>query len=326
MLSLDETFKRHKIRNLQIDPYGICNAKCWFCPVKYKKVPDQSKQVMSPELLRKILNNMVEERQKEDGLVDKNFGVFYTSHYNEILLYPHFEELLKIAKELKLCFVILSNGIPLTPEKVDLIVKYKEVVNGICLNIPAFEPELWSKRSGINIKQYDKLISNINYAIDNLPSKVNSKVFTIIINGMNNNSMNGIVAGADFPSDIDLDNEVLKQTQLARQLFPKLPINVNTDLRDRGGSIDNVFVNKTKEGKVVGCHNDGKIGGRPVGWIHINASGNAFLCCNDYDMETTFGDFNTQELKDFWGTTEHQDKINNLQQTLCTKCSEAIYE
>ena len=58
--------------------------------------------------------------------------------------------------------MVLSNGIPLTPAKVDLIVKYKGVVNGICLNIPAFEPEVWSLRSGINIKQFDKLI--VSYA------------------------------------------------------------------------------------------------------------------------------------------------------------------
>lgn len=325
MLPLDEIFKRHKIRYLQLDPYGVCNAKCWFCPVKYKKAPEHSKQIMSPELIRKILNNLIIERQKDNGLVDKNFGLVYTSHYNEILLYPHFEELLKICVELKLSIVILSNGIPLTPEKVDLISKYKQAVSAICLNIPAFESETWSKRSGINIKQFDKLISNINYA----QTKIRNKIFSIIINGVNNNSLTNIDMMEDFPSDIDLDEtygEVAKQTKLAKELFPNISIGVNTNITDRAGSIDNVFKNKNNfDKKVIGCNNDGKIGGRPVGWLHVNSSGDAFLCCNDYDMENTFGNFNTQELNDFWGSEEHQEKIKALYQTVCTKCSEAYY-
>lgn len=325
MLSLDEIFKRHKIRNLQLDPYGVCNAKCWFCPVKYKKAPEQSKQIMSPELLRKILNNVISERQKENGLVDKNFGMLYTSHYNEILLYPHLEELLKICRELKLTIVILSNGIPLTPERVDLISNYKEVVSAICLNVPAFEAETWSKRSGINIKQFDKLISNINYA----QTKIRRKIFSFVINGVNNDSLVNIERQQDFPTDMDLDStsgEVATQTKLAKELFPNISIAVNTNITDRAGSIDNVFVNKNiSDKKVIGCNNDGKIGGRPVGWLHVNASGDAFLCCNDYDMEETFGNFNTQELQDFWGSEQHQEKIKSLYQTVCSRCSEAYY-
>jgi MoaA/NifB/PqqE/SkfB family radical SAM enzyme len=340
---LSEQFKQHKIKYLQLDPYGVCNAKCWFCPVRYKVTPDQSKDAMSPELLRKILKNIVDERTKEDGLVDKKFGAFYTAHYNEILLYPHFEELLKMCKEYKLCFVILSNGIPLTPERIDLISNYKEVVSAICLNIPAFDAETWSKRSGINIKLYDRLISNINYGIEKLPGKVKNSSFSIIVNGVNENSLiekgGDITKGIDFPDDMDLNSvhgEMAKQILLAKQLFPKLHITTNANLWDRGGSISNVMVSrnysikhknpKAIKGNVIGCANDAHIGGRPVGWLHINASGNAFLCCNDYEMEITFGDFNTQELKDFWGLEDHQEKIKQSYQTVCSKCSEAIYE
>jgi hypothetical protein len=81
--------------------------------------------------------------------------------------------------------MVLSNGATLTPEKVDLINKYKGVVNGICLNVPSFERELWSKRAGVNPKLFDKLISNIEYAIDNLPLMVQYKTMSIQINGAN---------------------------------------------------------------------------------------------------------------------------------------------
>lgn len=340
---IKEQFEKYKISQMQLDPFGVCNAKCWFCPVKYRGNPDEGKEVMSPELLRKIIENLIQERNREDGLVSKNFGGFYTAHYNEILLYKHFEELLQICQEYRLCFMVLSNGIPLTPEKVDLINKYKGVVNGICLNIPAFDAETWSKRSGINIKQHDKLISNINYAIEQLPHMVNNKSFSIQVNGATDMSFGDrggwLTKGVDFPSDMDLDpvnGELASQVKLAKSLFPNLQIFPVPSLIDRAGLLDSVMTNKDAikrnlqrgdEGKkVVGCGNGREVGGRPIGWIHVNASGDAFLCCNDYDFDFKFGNFKTQELRDFWGKEEHIAQVEKSYETICKNCASAIFE
>ena len=342
-MDLKQQFQIYKIKEMQLDPYGVCNAKCWFCPVKYKGNPVHGKEVMSVELLTKIIKNLIIERDKENGLVDKNFKGFYTAHYNEILLYPHFEELLKICQKYQLVFMILSNGIPLTPEKTDLIKKYKGVVNGICLNIPAFDAETWSKRSGINIKQFDKLISNVKYMIESLPDMVLNKSLSIQVNGINTHSFTGmggwVDKGPDFPSDMNLDptnGELSTQVKIAKELFEGVQIFGFPYLVDRAGLLDNVMTNKgsikrtlqrgNKNKKVIGCGNDKEIGGRPHGWIHINAAGNVFLCCNDYDMEVQFGDFKTQELKDFWGSDDHIKKIEESYQTICKECVSAIFE
>jgi MoaA/NifB/PqqE/SkfB family radical SAM enzyme len=342
-MTVKEQFKKFKIHQMQLDPYGVCNARCWFCPVKYKGNPTHGKEVMSPELLRKIIENLIQERNKEDGLVAKSFGGFYTAHYNEILLYPHFEELLKICQEYRLCFMVLSNGIPLTPEKIDLIIKYKGVVNGICLNTPAFDAETWSKRSGINIKQFDKLISNINYAIENLPDMVRNKSFSIQVNGSNHHSFSNrggwLDKGPEFPQDMDLDpykGELASQVEKAKELFPTMQIFPVPSLIDRAGLLDHIMTNKEaikrnlqrgdETKKVIGCGNGREVGGRPVGWIHVNAAGKVFLCCNDYDMEVQFGDFKTQELKDFWGTEYHQQKVQESYETICRNCASALFE
>lgn len=335
-------FANHKIHQLQLDPFGVCNARCWFCPVKYKGNPTSGKEVMSPELLRKIIEDIIQEREKPDGLVSKTFGGFYTAHYNEILLYPHFEELLKICQEYKLVFMVLSNGIPLTPDKVDLINKYKGVVNGICLNIPAFEAEVWSKRSGINIKQFDKLINNINYAIQQLPNMVTNKSFSIQINGSNDNSFSDkggwLDKGPDFPDDMDLNpnsGELITQHNKAKELFPDVQVFSVPSLIDRAGLLDSVMTNKmainknlmanddTK--KVIACGNGQEVGGRPIGWLHVNAAGKAFLCCNDYDMEVQFGDFKTQTLRDFWATDEHINAVQHSYDTICRNCASAKF-
>lgn len=342
-MTVQEQFQKFKIHQMQLDPYGVCNARCWFCPVKYKGNPDHGKEIMSPELLRKIIENLIEERNKENGLVSKSFGGFYTAHYNEILLYPHFEELLKICQEYKLCFMVLSNGIPLTPEKVDLLVKYRGVVNGICLNIPAFDPETWSKRSGINIKQFDKLISNIKYAMEKLPDMVKYKSFSIQVNGSTDYSFSNrggwLDKGPEFPQDMDLNphtGELVQQVQKAKDLFPGMQVFDVPSLIDRAGLLDHVMTNKKaikrnlqrgdETKKVIGCGNGREVGGRPVGWIHVNAAGKVFLCCNDYDMEVQFGDFKTQTLRDFWGTEYHQQKVQESYDTICRNCASALFE
>lgn len=337
-----EQFNTHKIHQMQLDPYGVCNARCWFCPVKYRGNPDHGKEVMSVELLRKIIENILEERAKPDGLVHKNFNGFYTAHYNEILLYPHFEELLKLCKEYNLHFMVLSNGIPLTPERVDLIVQYKNAVNGICLNIPAFDAETWSKRSGINIRQFDKLISNVQYAMQTLPQMVQNKSFSIQVNGSTDNSFsdkNGwLDKGPQFPHDMDLNpvtGELAQQVEKARDLFPGLQIFGMPSLIDRAGLLDHVMTNKVaikrnlqhgdETKKVIACGNGREVGGRPVGWIHVNAAGKVFLCCNDYDMEVVLGDFKTQTLRDFWGTEYHMEKVQQSYDTICRGCASAIF-
>ena len=87
-----EQFSKHKISQMQLDPNGFCNAGCWFCPVAYQGNPSHAKTPMPVDLLKKVINNIIEERDKEDGLVSKSFGGFYNSHYNETLLYPHLKD------------------------------------------------------------------------------------------------------------------------------------------------------------------------------------------------------------------------------------------
>ena len=338
-----EQFKIHKISQMQLDPYGVCNAKCWFCPVRYEGNPSEGKYTMSPELLEKILSNLIEEREKEDGLVSKSFNGFYTAHYNEVLLYKHFDVLLELCRKYKLYTLILSNGTTLTPERTDLIKKYPDVIVGICLNTPAFEPETWSKRSGFKVEMFDTLINNITYAYNNLPDMVKGKSFSIQVNGVNKYSLkeNGgwLTKGESFPNDIDLDEstgELRTQANIARSLWPDLNVFEVPSLIDRAGLLDNVMTNKDaivefaqkkdQNKKVIGCGNGREVGGRPIGWVHVNSRGEAFLCCNDYHFDFKFGDFQTQKLSDFWGKEDHVNKILQSYETICTNCASAIFE
>jgi hypothetical protein len=239
--------------------------------------------------------------------------------------------------------MVLSNGIPLTPEKVDILKQYQDCLSGICLNTPAFDAETWSKRSGINIKQFDKLISNIKYAVEQLPNMVKNKAFSIQINGVHDLSFGNkggwLEKGEQFPTDIDLNvesGELVQQEKKAKELFPGVNVFTVPYLIDRAGLLDEVITNgpaiqrnlmKNNEGKkVIGCGNGREVGGRPIGWVHVNANGDAFLCCNDYDFDFKFGNFQTQELRDFWGNEEHIKKIEQSYETICRNCASAVFE
>jgi hypothetical protein len=332
-----------KIRMAQIDPFSYCNAGCWFCPVRYTPNPTEARKHMPIELFEKIIANMVEEKNRSDGIVDPRFDFIYTAHYNEILLYKHFKEMVSILRKYKIRTFVLSNGIPLTPDKTDIIRENADTIVGVCLNTPAFDRDTWGKRSGMNPNLFDKLISNIKYAEENLKvfTTNGKKQLSIQINGVNNNSFydsgGALEKGKNFPIDIDLDpvnGELKKQYDLCKEMFPTLNVYPVNALIDRAGllsDLDIISNKKTIDSKikksetevVVGCNHSHEVGGRPFGWLHVNALGKAFLCCNDYNFDYTFGSFETSTLRDFWISDEHVGVIEKSYKEICKNCSSA---
>lgn len=327
----------------QIDPFSYCNAGCWFCPVRYTPNPAESRKHMPIELFEKIIADMVAEKNRPDGIVHPNFDFIYTAHYNEVLLYKHFEAMVAVLKKYKVRTFVLSNGIPLTPEKTDIIKANTDTIIGICLNTPAFDRETWSKRSGMNANLFDKLISNIKYAEETLTEFTTNgrKQLSVQINGANNYSFGDrggyMEKGANFPNDMDLDpetGELKKQHELCKQLFPTLNIFPVNALIDRAGLLGELDVISNKKAidtrikkdvndVVIGCNHAHEIGGRPFGWLHVNALGNAFLCCNDYNFDYSFGNFETSSLRDFWVTEAHAAVIEKAYKEICSNCASA---
>ena len=335
-------FQKHKISQMQLDPNGLCNASCWFCPVSTKGNPKHAMKPMPIDLLKRILDNILEEREKENGLVAKTFNGFYTSHYNETLLYPHLEEFLDTLKQNGLMTMILTNGTPLTPKKADLLKKYDSVISGLNFNVPILtNAKVWSKRTGMKEGLYKNLIRNIKYVYDLFPERIANGSISIGMNGINTYSLfeNGgwIEPGKDFPDDIDLrpeQGENKLEVNVGRAMFPGMNIYGMTHLIDRAGLLEdkidnkkaiNKFLQQNENKQVTSCGNGVEVGGRPIGWIHINAIGQAFLCCNDYDMEIVVGDLSKEKLSDFWGKANHIDKIVNSYNTICRNCASAKF-
>ena len=208
---LDESRGLTKIRYAQIDPNGLCNAGCWFCPVAYEGNPKESINQMSPEDFRNIIQQIHENK---GGIVSPEFNGIYSSHYNEALLYRYFEEMLETLREFKLGMIVLTNGTPLTPDKVDIINKYQDVVWGVCVNAPVWsDAELFAKRTNMKPNLFQKLKINVSYAYTNLKNK---NLLSVQINGHDRES--GAIKGPKFP-DIS-DTELDEQVAVAKSMFP----------------------------------------------------------------------------------------------------------
>lgn len=329
---IQEKLKKTKIKKLQLDPFGFCNAKCWFCPVKYIPQPQEGSGNMSVDLIEKIFQDLSEEKKKINGVVDPNFNLFTTAHYNEVLLYKDIEKLFDLARKYKFQTYVLSNGISLNPKNVDLIKEYPDVVIHVGLNIPAFEKDLWAKRSGFSPTQFDRLMANLEYAKEKLSYL--RKNFQVLVNGLSNASLKSITLGPEFKDlDYDLENEHLTQLELAYKIFPNLEIS-RGEVFDRAGYLNNVVSNENymKERmqgkKVIGCNNsvDNKRSDRTSEWLHINSAGKVFLCCNDYNFEYQFGDVNLNSIADIWRSDRHIEVIEKAFNNICTKCLSAVLE
>ena len=75
----------------------------------------------------------------------------------------------------------------------------------------------------------------------------------------------------------------------------------------------------------LGCGNGIEVGGRPNGWLHIAANGDTFICCNDYDFETVFGNTNDKPISDIWMSMEHKNMTVKSFENFCRTCVHAIW-
>ena len=299
-----------KISIGQLDPNGLCNAGCWFCPVRYEGNPLSGIKQMYPSDLRRVLKNI------RTSTVTQDFNLMYTAHYNEVLLYKHFEEMLALFEEFHFLSPILTNGTGLTPERQQEIMKHLKVVTHIVLNIPSLDPQEWSKLVNLDVRIFDVLMRNLEQLHET--PLLNRRVRVIINKAALKQTTEVLANGFLVSSDA--------ATQF-RERFPRFtvdPMNYGY-LIDRAGKLAeaSVLKNRTDLGprmKVIACGDEMHRGSRLYGWLHVNSHGDAFVCCNDYDMTYKFGNLLEAPLDEIWLSERHVDAIEASFDGLCRRC------
>ena len=339
IVDIIDGLKNTKIKHVQLDLFGYCNAACWYCPVKYISQPSRTRKHMPVSLVEKILANLHYEREQEHGIVSKSLTTIYSAHYGEVLLYKYFEDFLKLLAKYNFTTTIYSNGSTLTPDKVDLINRNREAVSAVILNVPSFDREVWSTRSGLPINQYDKFMENLEYAdahltLATLTSPTLSESIDgliMLINGVDDNVWNNAtIPGKDLESlEIDTDprrGERAIAYRFAQRKFKNFAIHKEHVLHDRAGLISNLISNqefleqRLVTGEVIGCKGYAVDTDRTTEWAHINPLGEIFLCCNDYNMDYVFGNLTEASLEEIWFSERHIETIKQARQEICRNC------
>lgn len=295
----------------QIDVNGKCNAKCWYCPVRYEGNPAEFAVQMPLETLDEILGKL-----RSSPLIPADFRFLYTCHYNEVLLYRHFAELPGIFRKHGFATMILSNGTPLTPDKTDIILANQDVIWGLALNIPALEEGDWARKTGFPASMHRKLLRNLDYLHEHRGATIQINCATnatsVLGEGMSNTREEAEAIAAAF-----------------RQRYPAFKVSLQTWLSDRAGKLGEhgaISLQQDARRAVIGCSHSANEGGRVFGWLHINARGELFLCCDDYEMRYRFGDLTRQDFAEAWLAQEHIDAIEASRKGICRHCPFRIEE
>jgi uncharacterized Fe-S cluster-containing radical SAM superfamily protein len=319
-----------KIKYVNIDPNGICNAKCWFCPVAYVGNSKENKTNMSIETMENIFKQLDEGRG--DFVVP---GTIFNSpiHFNEMLLYPYFEEMLELHKKYNIAMIVFTNGVNLTKEKTDLIKKYKDVVKEIRLNVPSANAEEWSRFTGFNIKIFPKLLDNLKYAEQELSTIYDSKTFYIMVNGVNEKSLfkNGgwteILENAPEYNLNLTDGTMAKTIEEFKNIFPNIHVWGGNNLSDRTSILEDLkiisnqpSIKAKNQGKVIGCGTSYNQG------FYVSATGNVFICCIDFEYETVYANIHNASIKEIWEGSQRQEAIQKAYSGLCVECLHSVKE
>lgn len=328
-LTLDENnlyknrLKSDKIKVARVSVNAFCNVGCWYCPVRYAD-RDFDRMNMSLEDLEKIILQLIDGKGK---YVSEDFQYIWPEHYNEILLFPKFKEMLDLFRKYKIRMVLLSNGLALNRQKADLVLEYEDVCGPIVLNVPSLNPDLWAKYTDKPRSMFDKLYDNLLYVDTNVSPKIWT---TIQVNGMDSESYDSDSWTISAKNGLEefSQNDIRDEESLFRSTFKNSDILVQKNLTARGGFLGSqgIFENKTPGGRVVGCSANIDKVNHLFDVMSINVNGDVFLCCEDYEVKTKYGNIFEESIEDIWTGTNRLDAIDKASKGICTTCPYAIWE
>ena len=329
---------KYMIKAVQLDVNGLCNSSCWFCPVAYAGNPKSAIRDMP---LLEIENIFKQLTAGKGDFVDPDLVTVYSANYNEVLLYKDFDGMMDLYAKYNFKTNILTNGVNLTRAKTKLLLKHKDSIQGILLNIPSSDPETWSKYVNMNVKLFNKVIDNVKYFIEE-NDKLDKPIFIhLMINGINDLSLTengGWLNLLENAPKMDLNvqsGDLAKEYNRFKDIFPTLSISTAHHLYDRAAHLETYKIMTQgpaiekylmpKGDKVIGCNGGLGVRSRTNEWIHINPNGDLFICCADYDFETIYGNAFDKSIKEIWNSKDRSDMVQEAYSNMCRSCSAAIW-
>ena len=253
--------RRTHLLVVSLETCTSCNHRCPFCPVS---VAPRDKEVMSQELFERIVDEV------------HAFGgekvVISLSNYNEPTFDPLFEDRIRYLYGKKMPVSILTNASGFTPERAELFESLGRF-RYIGVNLPTLRADRYEKLHGT--RDLPRVLANM----DAMHARQLSEETAIVCLG-------------------EEDEEHLRDVAEIRARFEPRGWEVKSfKIRSRPDS-GTYVIEPPPIKKLRGCE---LMGSRPFEHLHVNGTGTAVLCCQDYYEKLTVGDLKTQSVSEILG-------------------------
>ncbi len=187
--------------------------------------------------------------------------------YNEVTLDDRYPAFAKKIVDKGLNHIVISNGSNLTPALVDTLMSLG--VKDFELNIPALDESEFFRIVGK--KGAKNVISNVDYMAKK-PLNIN-----VLVHGVG-------------------DVSHYRNFTALKKRYNNTSVTVTMGkTMDRSGILDNEYQCNIKRDKLAGCTNTGS---RLINWLHVNSSGECFLCPMDYNYNYMLGDLKKSSIEE----------------------------
>lgn len=280
------------IRYVQIETGTACNYRCRYCPVAYHP---RSGGLLPLATIATLAANLSELPALEQ---------IYLNGYDEPTTNPQLPEVFDLLSPLPAKITLLTNGTRLTAALAERIVASGARVE-FDVHLSAADP-LEFRRI-----HHSPLYSTVMRNLDGLAASRVARQVEVHI------SMQGRDDTADNATFADLQKK-----------FAHAPFSVHKYVpNDRAGLLRNEYSERLHHRALRGCG----LQNRTSEWLHINATGVAVLCCQDYFEKYPIGRVPDSDLIELarsadrlryhaWTTGDEEAPADYL----CRRCAHAI--
>lgn len=285
---------RREIRFLQLETGTACNYKCLYCPVAY--FPRKGR-FLPLELVDKVISELECFPRLEK---------IYLNGYDEPTLNPQLAAIVGKLAHLPAQITLFTNGTNLTPDLAERIArtgaKIEFDIHLSAVNRNDFERLHQSKL-------LDKVISNLRYLAENFHHlhRINICI-----------SMQAL--------DNATDDRIYEEL---KDYFGQTPLmTFRWKPNDRAGILSDTHYALNQNHRVLlGC----SLENRTRDWIHVNATGNVVLCCQDYFESHVIGNIAESTLTEILASDKrrlcHQWTMGEVEAPkdyICRRCIFAV--
>ncbi|RXJ98214.1 radical SAM protein [Arcobacter sp. CECT 8986] len=297
---------------VEISPYGGCNHRCTFCGVDYM---GYQKNSIPFDTLKDTITNMAKNGVK---------SIMFAGE-GEPLLYKDLDLIVEHSSSVGVDTSLTTNFVPLNKKAIE---KCIENCSWIKVSLNAGTAKTYSEIHRTNQKDFDKVISNLEYAIE-YRKKYNLKcTIGVQIILLPENKDEAIIL-AEICKKIGIDYLVIKP--YSQHLYSNTTKYENIDytkmlhLKDNLEKISDekfnvIFRINTMNKYIEKKQPYSKCYSTPYFWGYISTNGDVFGCSAHLSNDKfCYGNIKEKSFQDIWESKKREESINFIENELDIK-------